>query len=108
MWKNKDAFFGGRYSTGAQPYEQVGPVRAIDGGSRDGRSIDGVGHPAVHLAPAQVARRRCVGCYCQSQADGGTVRPRWAASNILWLSLIHISEPTRLGMNSYAVFCLKK
>src|SRR5450759_3810603 len=26
----------------------------------------------------------------------------------LALSLIHISEPTRLGMNSYAVFCLKK
>src|SRR5450756_2138360 len=24
------------------------------------------------------------------------------------LSLIHISEPTRLGMTSYAVFCLKK
>src|SRR5450756_1958480 len=24
------------------------------------------------------------------------------------LSLIHISEPTRLGMLSYAVFCLKK
>ena len=24
----------------------------------------------------------------------------------LWLSLIHISEPTRLGMISYAVFCL--
>src|SRR5450756_2774328 len=29
-------------------------------------------------------------CYCQN------------------LSLIHISEPTRLGMISYAVFCLKK
>src|SRR5659263_730739 len=31
-------------------------------------------------------------------------------SNILPspLSLIHISEPTRLGMISYAVFCLKK
>src|SRR5450756_3054812 len=28
--------------------------------------------------------------------------------NILNLSLIHISEPTRLGMISYAVFCLKK
>src|SRR5450759_1810190 len=27
---------------------------------------------------------------------------------ILTLSLIHISEPTRLGMISYAVFCLKK
>src|SRR5450759_1000260 len=26
----------------------------------------------------------------------------------LFLSLIHISEPTRLGMISYAVFCLKK
>ena len=28
--------------------------------------------------------------------------------NELDLSLIHISEPTRLGMISYAVFCLKK
>src|SRR5450756_2957473 len=27
---------------------------------------------------------------------------------VLCLSLIHISEPTRLGMISYAVFCLKK
>src|SRR5450756_2538384 len=27
---------------------------------------------------------------------------------IPYLSLIHISEPTRLGMISYAVFCLKK
>src|SRR5450756_2983939 len=27
---------------------------------------------------------------------------------IYYLSLIHISEPTRLGMISYAVFCLKK
>src|SRR5450756_3042520 len=26
---------------------------------------------------------------------------------LLYLSLIHISEPTRLGMISYAVFCLK-
>ena len=28
--------------------------------------------------------------------------------NLQMLSLIHISEPTRLGMISYAVFCLKK
>src|SRR5450756_781505 len=27
---------------------------------------------------------------------------------VMGLSLIHISEPTRLGMISYAVFCLKK
>src|SRR5450756_2575865 len=30
------------------------------------------------------------------------------ARSTLGLSLIHISEPTRLGMISYAVFCLKK
>src|SRR5450759_6022824 len=36
----------------------------------------------------------------------GGAEPRSAA--IQWLSLIHISEPTRLGMISYAVFCLKK
>src|SRR5450759_1389358 len=31
-----------------------------------------------------------------------------AVIQVLGLSLIHISEPTRLGMISYAVFCLKK
>src|SRR5450756_2608400 len=30
------------------------------------------------------------------------------AAMVVMLSLIHISEPTRLGMISYAVFCLKK
>src|SRR5450759_1787371 len=29
-------------------------------------------------------------------------------AKVIGLSLIHISEPTRLGMISYAVFCLKK
>ena len=29
-------------------------------------------------------------------------------SSFLWLSLIHISEPTRRYAISYAVFCLKK
>src|SRR5665648_1082412 len=32
----------------------------------------------------------------------------WSVFSLLRLSLIHISEPTRLGMISYAVFCLKK
>src|SRR5450756_881412 len=32
----------------------------------------------------------------------------WVCAKRLELSLIHISEPTRLGMISYAVFCLKK
>src|SRR5450759_1505164 len=42
-----------------------------------------------------------------------TIRTRWTWSGAFvdvspHLSLIHISEPTRLGMISYAVFCLKK
>src|SRR5450759_4564896 len=41
----------------------------------------------------------------------GRVRLRWGdgkSPEVFLLSLIHISEPTRLGMISYAVFCLKK
>src|SRR5678815_4551915 len=39
------------------------------------------------------------GCFCEKLASGGSVQH---------LSLIHISEPTRLLSISYAVFCLKK
>ena len=38
-------------------------------------------------------------------AIGSGVPPQYG---LYTLSLIHISEPTRLGMISYAVFCLKK
>src|SRR5450759_1456074 len=38
----------------------------------------------------------------QSLLFGKSIQP------VQLLSLIHISEPTRLGMISYAVFCLKK
>src|SRR5450759_2787920 len=44
-------------------------------------------------------------------SDSSSVRQQldWALiSTKKYLSLIHISEPTRLGMISYAVFCLKK
>ena len=41
------------------------------------------------------------------RAFGMTVS-QFLAEDSLPLSLIHISEPTRLGMISYAVFCLKK
>ena len=34
--------------------------------------------------------------------------PKQEVGRLSYLSLIHISEPTRLGMISYAVFCLKK
>ena len=41
-----------------------------------------------------------------ANATGAAVKKREDTHKIL--SLIHISEPTRLGMISYAVFCLKK
>src|SRR5428012_2596 len=39
---------------------------------------------------------------------GGMALPPRVRCGPPGLSLIHISEPTRLGMISYAVFCLKK
>ena len=44
----------------------------------------------------------------QSVSGETVVNAAWASNDALKLSLIHISEPTRLGMISYAVFCLKK
>src|SRR5659263_738089 len=38
----------------------------------------------------------------------GTYLALAVLNRVVDLSLIHISEPTRLGMISYAVFCLKK
>src|SRR5450756_1851533 len=40
--------------------------------------------------------------------DAGTIGIAVSRKPATDLSLIHISEPTRLGMTSYAVFCLKK
>src|SRR5678815_2633964 len=35
----------------------------------------------------------------------GQVESAWKPRAVSWLSLIHISEPTRLLSSSYAVFC---
>src|SRR5678815_2753983 len=43
---------------------------------------------------------------CQSDSANGPGYVRWRSHQVL--SLIHISEPTRLLSISYAVFCLKK
>src|SRR5450756_808641 len=49
-----------------------------------------------------------VGAVCAVLAWSGSVgRLGGLLLVVLYLSLIHISEPTRLGMISYAVFCLK-
>src|SRR5450756_2796971 len=49
--------------------------------------------------------------FAWSERTGGAFDPTVLPLVRVWglrLSLIHISEPTRLGMISYAVFCLKK
>src|SRR5450759_5830907 len=43
-----------------------------------------------------------------SRSDGRSAQAHLTLRMAVLLSLIHISEPTRLGMISYAVFCLKK
>src|SRR5450756_2565476 len=58
-----------------------------------------------------VGRRSPYALYDHSLATydaGDTFDHTAAVGFIKLLSLIHISEPTRLGMISYAVFCLKK
>src|SRR5450756_3054572 len=62
------------------------------GGPHPGRGVEPVAGVAVRGGVANLDPRR--------QAPAVVDRDI--------LSLIHISEPTRLGMISYAVFCLKK
>ena len=47
--------------------------------------------------------------YVKHKIMPSPIKKRYFRNHIVYcLSLIHISEPTRLGMISYAVFCLKK
>src|SRR5450756_418523 len=59
-------------------------------------SSGGLGRPS-RPGPRQKEERRQTGHRLENREEGIRVRV---------LSLIHISEPTRLGMISYAVFCL--
>src|SRR5450756_1895913 len=73
-----------------------------------------------HEAPGEtfpVQVRHCPVVSLRGNTGVSPVRPGWTVCHheqptflyrIQDLSLIHISEPTRLGMISYAVFCLKK
>src|SRR5450759_5569182 len=77
-----------------------GPTRVV--GNAPDRRLE------VDIYPHRRSRPRCSQCRRRGpQYDTAGLRcfdfvPLWG------LSLIHISEPTRLGMISYAVFCLKK
>eukprot|EP00658_Telonema_sp_P-2_P023744 TRINITY_DN19521_c0_g1_i3.p1 TRINITY_DN19521_c0_g1~~TRINITY_DN19521_c0_g1_i3.p1 ORF type:complete len:124 (-),score=17.28 TRINITY_DN19521_c0_g1_i3:21-392(-) len=47
-------------------------------------------------------------CFSPISMGGGGMSPTTSGPPTVCLSLIHISEPTRLLSISYAVFCLKK
>eukprot|EP00658_Telonema_sp_P-2_P040892 TRINITY_DN29244_c0_g1_i2.p1 TRINITY_DN29244_c0_g1~~TRINITY_DN29244_c0_g1_i2.p1 ORF type:complete len:205 (+),score=14.01 TRINITY_DN29244_c0_g1_i2:369-983(+) len=74
---------------------------------------------AVEFTPAvakawvdQVITEECVATTStittQADNDASSTTPTTTTSPVCVLSLIHISEPTRLLSISYAVFCLKK
>src|SRR5659263_573374 len=79
----------------------LAPLQGTEGGRRFCRRVPRGGRGGVHPRRPSVA----------GVADHGVV-PRHdphfgrRSSAPRLLSLIHISEPTRLGMISYAVFCL--
>src|SRR5450756_3051137 len=59
----------------------------------------------VQILPPLQVKSQVRGPFSPRGGRASCVRDRTVTAN---LSLIHISEPTRLGMISYAVFCLKK
>src|SRR5450756_1760058 len=61
-------------------------------------------HPALNLPAVYVL---IPGTHFLDRTRNTNVIFHLAKTAALYLSLIHISEPTRLGMISYAVFCLK-
>src|SRR5665648_1124043 len=63
--------------------------------------INGIGHLSIEFLTSPPRQRMTAGGIFP--AIVGTVMLIG-----LSMALIHISEPTRLGMISYAVFCLKK
>src|SRR5659263_663484 len=62
---------------------------------------------AIAFCLSTTGKSKCIkeekGCLCPGCPVHETMGFKY-----VYLSLIHISEPTRLGMISYAVFCLKK
>src|SRR5450756_1420679 len=94
------------------PYVMVGIAvgAAIHGYVPEDFLVGLMGRDAWWSVPAAVA----LGIPMYSNAAGiipivqALMEKGAALGTVLALSLIHISEPTRLGMISYAVFCLKK
>src|SRR5450759_662938 len=88
----------------------IGDLAAIVTVTDDGGSSGRLRREYRVLPPGDI--RNCMVALSQDEALLGRLfQYRFHAGRGLRghsLSLIHISEPTRLGMISYAVFCLKK
>src|SRR5450756_745518 len=104
-----------RHEEGTQPKEcdeaaprqraQPGPVRRHEDRPRPDQQPGEEESPVeecepVEAGPVDALREEWAGAVA-ARGDGGE-------RDTQGLSLIHISEPTRLGMISYAVFCLQK
>src|SRR5450759_5845101 len=107
------ATFGTMEARQLGPGTMSGRITAIDGSASDGKTIyvGTAGGGIWKSTNAGASFKPIFDKYCQSI---GAVAINQSNPNIIFagtgesLSLIHISEPTRLGMISYAVFCLKK
>src|SRR5450756_3178168 len=69
---------------------------------------DGVRDPGIAVGMVEVTGAALVLDPLNVVGVHSGIGARRVRSGAGGLSLIHISEPTRLGMISYAVFCLKK
>src|SRR5450756_303449 len=96
----------GRIFTLAQAREALPLVRSLTEEAR--RKLSELTSPPNETAAARIIAEWAAGI----EEAGATVKGPWLvdfdSGAGFYLSLIHISEPTRLGMTSYAVFCLKK
>ena len=91
---------GGDHAHGGEGAEHVLQHEGADAILTEGRKHIYAGYGRVPF-PFLMRIKACKLTVCEKQAP-------FLFLGIYQLSLIHISEPTRLGMISYAVFCLKK
>src|SRR5678816_2832345 len=105
----------GHSTTDASQPTDTGPYAAVSTELKDSSSAPAasvllvrahVTHDGTALAGAPIKFTVAAGHGLLS-ADS-TATDTLGVATVLWLSLIHISEPTRLLSISYAVFCLKK
>ena len=102
-----------RSSAASDVYKRQGPSTSVGGDSIShvygywyNYDENGEKNFVIHLLGNQDAD----GTVRPTDVDGGADADVFIfdTDHGAYLSLIHISEPTRLGMISYAVFCLKK